>query len=85
MDTYRDLITAWGGPTPFARDIGISADAARQMSSRNKIDPSYFPVVVARAPLAGLRGVTLDFLFSLKSGREVIRSRGRFPAESRVN
>lgn len=68
MNTWRDLIKTWGGPHQFSRDIGVGEGAARMMYQRNKVNSAYWSVIVARAPVAGVRGVTLELLASLQSG-----------------
>lgn len=70
MNTWKDLIDAWGGPHAFAASIGISAALARMMSSRNSVKADYWPIIVARAPQAGLQGITYELLASLKKGRQ---------------
>ena len=83
MNTWHDLIKAWGGPNAFARSIGVTPDAAQQMSSRNNVHSQHWPVIVARAQHAVIDGVSFELLVSLKRGRAA-RRRGRFPAESRA-
>jgi len=70
MNTWKDLIDAWGGPHAFAASIGITAALARMMSSRNRVKSDYWPTIVARAPQAGLNGITYELLVSLKAGRQ---------------
>lgn len=68
MKTWSDLITAWGGPTKFADDIGVSFDAAAKMRQRNSVHVDYWPLIIARAPMAGINGVTWEFLATLRKG-----------------
>lgn len=77
MDTWHDLIKAWGGPKKFAHSIGVTVHAAQQMSSRNNVHSVHWGTVVARAPRAGLKGITFELLASLKRGREA-KSPARF-------
>ena len=58
-----------GGPTAFARLIDVSVDAALKMSSRNTVHSDHWQKIVARAPRAGVSGVTMEYLGSLKRGR----------------
>jgi hypothetical protein len=92
MDTWRDLISAWGRPVndpewnltrsqeAWARSLGINFKTAEKQYQRNNVSPAYFEDIVARAPHAGLNGITLEFLFKLKGGRDVVRP--RFPRET---
>jgi len=70
MNTWHDLIRAWGGPIAFAESIGVSQDAALQMSSRNNVHSRHWAVIVARAPHAGVDGITFELLASLRWGRQ---------------
>ena len=68
MNTWYDLIARWGGPKAFSLSLGVSHDAAKQMASRNRVHSDYWALIVARAPSAGVQGVTLELLASLQSG-----------------
>ena len=81
LHTWRDLIDAFGGPTEFARSIGCQVGAAKMMRKRNSVHLDHWPMIVARAPAAGLQGITFDFLMTLRKGNA---KRGRFSDESRV-
>jgi hypothetical protein len=92
MNTWRELIIQWGRPNKdpawnvtrsqeaWAKSLGISFTAAEKQYQRNSVNPRHFQDIVARAPQVGLQGITLDFLFSLKGGRAVVRP--RFPRET---
>ena len=84
MNTWHDLIKEWGGPNAFARSIGVSEDAAQQMSSRNNVHSKHWPAIVARASHAGVDGVTFELLASLKIGRAARRGRRFQQAENHV-
>jgi len=81
MDTWHDLIREWGGPAAFGKSLGISKAAADKMSQRNNVHVDHWPCIVARAPHAGLDGITIEFLASLKRGRQFVR-RFRGPTEA---
>lgn len=68
MHTWIDLIDAWKGPRKFADDLGLRYHTAYRMRERNSVHSTYWKDIVARAPQAGLDGVTMDLLASLKSG-----------------
>ncbi len=70
MNTFQDLISAFGGPEGFAKAIGVRVEHARQMVCRNAITHTLWPKIVAQAPSNGVEGVTYDLLFSLESGRD---------------
>lgn len=70
MKTWSDLIRAWGGPHKFAKSIGVSDASARMMSHRNNVQSDYWPIIVARAPQAGLDGITYEVLTALKRGKQ---------------
>lgn len=82
MNSWQDLIAQWGGAGKFADDIGITRDAGYQMKSRNSVHSDYWPLIVARAPRAGLQGITMEFLATLRKGHKGRRA-GRFH-EARV-
>tara|TARA_R110000772_G_scaffold25515_2_gene66464 strand:+ start:867 stop:1160 length:294 start_codon:yes stop_codon:yes gene_type:complete len=93
MDTWRDLILAWGkhdnqtdwrlahAQTAWSKSLGIKFKTAEKHYERNSVPSDYWSVIVARAPQAGVQGVTLEFLMSLKVGRTKMPT--RFPQESR--
>jgi len=73
MRTHNDIIKAFGGPTKFARVVGVTPMHASLMGRRNSIPPEYWPRVVAasavaEAPLA--RGVTAELLSTLRPPRK---------------
>jgi len=80
MQNWTDLIDAWGGARAFAKSLGIPRGSATAMRSRNKVNSAYWALIVARAPSAGLTGITLELLASLQHGHgaEDRRRRPRF-------
>ena len=81
MHTWQDLINAWGGNARFGRHVGVKKAAADKMYSRNNVHANYWLIVVARAPHAGVDGVTLELLASLKRGRASVKQDRRFPGQ----
>jgi hypothetical protein len=81
MKTWQDLINAWGGPSQFADSIGVSVDAAYKMRQRGFVNHVHWTRIVARAPHAGLQGITLEFLLTLESGRQSPDDAPRFPGQ----
>lgn len=80
MNTWRELIAAWGKSSydpdwnltrskeAWARSLGVKFKTAEKQYQRNSVPVDYWPLIVARAPQAGVSGVTLELLVSLKSG-----------------
>lgn len=87
MNTWRDLIRQWGRPDndplwnitrsqeTWAKSLGISFTAAEKQYQRNAVSSIYFEDIVAKAPHAGLQGITLEFLHKLKAGRAAVPRR----------
>ena len=50
MRTPAQLIDGHGGPAAFARAIGSTSDAVRQMKFRNKLPRSVWPEVMTAFP-----------------------------------
>jgi len=68
MRTWSQLIYAWGGSGKFADDLGIPRGTAAAMLHRNAVHSRYWSDIVAKAPWAGLEGVTFELLASLQTG-----------------
>lgn len=73
MKTHKDLIDAWGGLGPLAEDMDVGYGTVASWSHRNAIPHKFFPMIVVRAPMRGLDGVTLELLYNLKRGREHLK------------
>jgi hypothetical protein len=65
MDTFADIITAFGGPTKFAEAIGIQDFHAQTMKTRGSIPPAYWADTVSAALTRNIEGVTLEKLAEL--------------------
>lgn len=70
MDTHSELIDAFGGIAEYASVVGMSYETAKKQRQRNRIPSDYWTTIVARAPRVGLDGITLDFIASLRVGRQ---------------
>ena len=70
MRTWTQLIDAWGGTAVFAADLGVPYATASAMRRRNRVNSRHWTVIVARAPYAGLDGITYEFLASLQIGHD---------------
>lgn len=69
MATWQKLINDFGGPKAFSLVIDVSQEAARQMSHRNSVHSIHWATIVARAPRAGVDGITWEYLGSLRRGK----------------
>ena len=67
MDTFSDIIEAFGGYKAFAEAIGITASHAGVMKFRNSIPAVYWKTLVEAARSRRIRGVTLEKLADLES------------------
>ena len=68
MKTCSDLIGAYG-IQEMADDIGTTYNTITSYRARNMLPHKYFPIIVMRAPMRGLNGITYELLFSLRRGR----------------
>jgi hypothetical protein len=65
MDSFADVIEAFGGPTRFAAVVGIEPAHAQVMKHRDSIPAPYWPQVVMAAKRRRIRGVSLQSLAAL--------------------
>ena len=63
--TFSDVIDAFGGPTAFAREVGMSPGAAKQARRRSSIGARWFAPTVAAAKRLKLVGITEASLSAL--------------------
>ncbi len=78
MDTVPDLIDALGGPTAFAKVIGLGPDrasTASEMKRSGRISVEYWPAVMAAAKESGLRGVNEAMLVRIHCAKPRRRTR----------
>lgn len=73
MDSFASIITAFGGPADFARAIGITANHAGVMKSRDYIGSEYWGRTVRAAKRQGVEGVSLETLARIDEARAKAR------------
>lgn len=86
MNSFEDIIAAFGGPAKFAAAIGIKPFHAQTMKTRGSIPPTYWSRVVAAAAERAeaepaFRVVTLDLLTQLHERKAAVRAH---PSEMRA-
>lgn len=67
MQTFADVIKAFGGPTRFSRALDLPISTALSMKARSRIQPAYWQRIVEAAETNDIPGVTLDVLERLAS------------------
>ena len=73
IETFGDIIEAFGGPTKYAKAVEIETFHAQTMKTRDSIPASYWAKTVAAAEEGDIAGITLDVLARIaeaKAGRE---------------
>lgn len=65
METFADIVRAFGGSTKFAEAIGIEVFHAQSMKTRDSIPPAYWADTVSAAIQRNIEGVTLEKLAGL--------------------
>lgn len=63
----RELQKKWPTYAAFARSVGVSDGAAQQWRLRESIPPEYWPNVVSAAEAAGVHGITIESLLSMRT------------------
>lgn len=71
METFSDIIDAFGGPVEFGLAIGIKTSHARTMKARDSIPASRWMAVADAAAAKGLRAVTIEAMASIEARRDV--------------
>lgn len=69
MDSFVQIIDAFGGPTPFGEAIGIPGSHARAMKARDSIPDGYWMRTVEAAKAREIQDVTLERLARLAKCR----------------
>lgn len=69
METFVDLITAFGGPAKFAGAIDVKPFHAQTMKTRGSVPPAYWSRVVAAASVLKIAGVTYETLTKMAERR----------------
>jgi hypothetical protein len=62
MHTFREVIDLWPSQAAMAADLGVERGAIAVWKHRNSIPPEHWPVVIAKAAIRGLQGITLETL-----------------------
>lgn len=65
MNSVRELIDAFGGPTAFSKIIEKRPSTASEMKRNRSIAVDYWPKVIEAAAERGMEGVTAEFLMRL--------------------
>lgn len=71
MNSFSEIIDAFGTAAEFARAIGISHEAARKMRQRDQIAVSHWARLVSAARERNIQGVNTDLLMALANKSEV--------------
>lgn len=69
METFEQVIQAFGGPTKYAEAIGIKHFHAGTMKQRDSIPPAYWADTVKAARARDIEGVTLEKLAEIAKGK----------------
>lgn len=69
MNSFSDIIDAFGGPVPFRDALGISDVHSRQMKLRDSIPAGYWPRTVQAAKELSIEGVTLAAMAEIASAK----------------
>lgn len=65
MNSFAQIIDAFGGSASFGEAVGISDSHARVMRSRDSIPDGYWLSTVLEAEARGIKGVTLETFAAL--------------------
>lgn len=65
MQTFADIIVAFGGYAKVAEALGVPAGTVSSWKSRNGIPPQYWAKLVAEASSRAIQGVTLEMLAAI--------------------
>lgn len=69
MNSFVQIIDAFGGAAPFGEAIGIPDSHARAMKARGSIPDGYWLKTVEAARVRDIEGVTLESFASLAKAR----------------
>lgn len=69
MDTFEDIIQAFGGPAKYGEAIRIEGFHAQTMKQRGSIPPAYWADTVAAASERHIEGVTLERLAEIAKAK----------------
>lgn len=80
MNSFSDIIAAFGGVVPFRDAMGLPDVNARQMKQRDSIPAGYWPDVVRAASERCIEGITLERLADLAKAKLDETSRAKAEA-----
>lgn len=69
METFSDIIAAFGGAARYADAIGIPGFHAQSMKHRDSIPPAYWADTVSAAATREIEGVTLEKLAEIAKAK----------------
>jgi hypothetical protein len=69
MQSFSDIIAAFGGVVPFRDALGLPDVNVRQMKQRDSIPAGYWPRTVEEAAKRSIEGVTLELLARLAAAK----------------
>jgi hypothetical protein len=69
MNSFVEIIDAFGGAAPFGEAIGIPDSHARAMKARGSVPDGYWLKTVEAARKRGIDGVTLESFAALAKSR----------------
>lgn len=70
VHTFADVIDKFGGPAAFAREVGMTAGAAKQAKRRGSINAKWFRPTAQAAQKCGFEEITESKLAELASRQE---------------
>ena len=70
MDSFADIITAFGGPARFAKAIGIRPNHAGVMKARNRVASEYWGKIVDANAARQIEGVSYATLAQIAARRK---------------
>ena len=68
-NSFEDVIELFGGPTAFARAVGMSVGCAKQSKRRGSISPAWYSATTLAAKKAGLNGLDEQALAKIAAAK----------------
>jgi hypothetical protein len=72
VETFAEIIDAFGGAAAFGAAIGIPDSHARTMKARDSVSPGWWPRIVTEARARGLAWITYEGLASLAERKTAV-------------
>lgn len=69
VNTFSDVIERFDGPAAFAREVGMSAGAAKQAKRRDSIAAEWFAATARAAQRRGLKEITIKRLAEIAEAK----------------